>query len=106
MDIEKFLESLSKQEYIELEKIVLDKKIEFENAELKILDFIETNKNDMSFKVKNALLYEANKEIYINKINKARMLSYKSIGAKTLTELEWLLRKNNIDTTYFFQKYI
>ena len=105
MDIEKFLENLSAQEYAELEKYILDKKTERENAELKILDFIEANKYNMSVRVKKALLQAAETDIYVKNLNRTKLQRYRYIGAKTLTELEFLLSENMIDRTYYFQKY-
>ena len=106
MDIENFIENLSAQEYAELEKYILDKKKERENSGLKILDFIEANKYNMSVKVKNVLLKAAETDIYVKNLNRAKLQRYRYTGAKTLTELEILLRENMIDRTYFFQKYI
>lgn len=106
MDIEKFLENLSAQEYAELEKYILDKKKERENSGLKILDFIEANKNNMSVRVKKVLLLAAETDIYVKNLNRAKLHRYRYIGAKTLTELEFLLSENMIDRTYFFKKYI
>ena len=106
MDIEKFLENLSEQEYKELEKYILDKKKERENTGLKILDFIDANKYNMSVKVKKTLLQAAETDIYVKNLNRTKLQRYRFTGAKTLTELEILLRENMIDRTYFFKKYI
>jgi hypothetical protein len=101
MDIKELIESLSEQEYTELEKIVLCKIEERENAEIKIIDFIEANKYDMSVRVKNALLRAADEDVYVKKLKRAKMRKYENVGAKTITELEWLLHTKKVDNRYF-----
>ena len=101
MDIKELVESLSEQEYTELEKIVLCKIEERENAEIKIIDFIEANKYDMSVRVKNALLRAADEDVYVKKLKRVKMRKYENVGAKTITELGWLLHTKKVDIRYF-----
>ncbi len=101
MNLEKFLQSLSESEIIELESILHRRKEIANSKRLKVTEFVELYKYSMSIKLRKLLLFEAKETEYIDMLLSAKLSRYKSIGAKTLTELEQYMKQSFIDTSNF-----
>ena len=100
MDLENFINDLSEEDFLYVIKLVEHRKT-ISNNKMKITDFIEKLKFELSPKLNKLLLQEAKETIFVNRLLKAKLLRHRTIGMKSMNELQYYFKKFNIDTTYF-----
>ena len=100
MELKDFVNNLSEKEFSELIDLVELRKSKTTNL-MTIEEFIEDYKFEISPRLLSLLKKEAKETIYVNRLLKAKLHRYKTIGSRTIMELEFLLRKANIDLKYF-----
>ncbi len=103
MDLKTFVNNLSEKEFSELIDLVEFRKNNTPNI-ITITDFIEEYKFEISPRLLSLLKKEAKETKYVNRLLRAKLHRYKTIGSRTIMELEFLLRKANIDSTYFYSQ--
>ena len=95
-----FIESLTEEEYLELEKIVLLRKNHKDKFRIKISDFIQSNISELSTNLHNVLIIASKKYEYIQDLNRA-IIKEEFRKQKSANELFQLMKKCNINTTYY-----
>lgn len=103
MDLKDFVTNLSEKEFSELVDLVELRKSKTTNI-MTIEEFIEEYKFEISHRLLSLLKKEAKETKYVNRLLRAKLHRYKTIGSRTIMELQLLLRKANIDSTYFYSQ--
>ncbi len=103
MDLENFINNLSEEDFLQVVNLVEHRKAISDNK-MTIVDFIEKYKFEISPRLLRLLQHEAKETKFVNNLLRAKLLRYKTIGGKTVIELEYILKKAKIDLTYFFSQ--
>ena len=122
MDIKKFIAALTNEEYNELEDLILTRlKIQEEKEEdsqsfevnikpkkynskrIKITDFMEKHKSEIPLKIYWALRFYYGKSIYLDKLNREKIMDYRGIGKYTITLLDKILELGGYDTVNYYK---
>lgn len=100
MDLENFITNLSEEDFLQVVKFIEKRKAISQNR-MKLIDFIEILKYELSPKLKKLLLQEAKEIEYVDQLLRAKLLRHRTIGMKSMTELEHYFRRFNIEPYYF-----
>ena len=121
MNIKKFIEILTEDEYMELEEIIIrslknpehkdylqfleDKRIEkdINSKRTNINDFREDHKFEIPARLYWALGWYADEFIYLDKLNRVKILEYRNIGKETIMILDKIMETGNYNTAYYYK---
>ncbi len=122
MNIKKFLESLTINEYNDLEDIIITrlkkqeekeddsqsfeiniKPKKYNSKRIKITDFMEKHKSEIPLKVFWALRFYSEKSIYLDKLNREKIIQYKGMGKHFITFLDKIMEAGGYDTKNYYK---
>ncbi len=123
MDITKFLESLTPNEYNKLVDIITtrineqeekkeddskslettSKTIKNKSKQILISDFMEKHKSEIPLKVFWALRFYSEKSVYLDKLNREKIIQYRGMGKHFITYLDKIMESGGYDTKNYYK---
>ncbi|MCX6232990.1 MAG: hypothetical protein NTZ33_15780 [Bacteroidetes bacterium] len=101
MNFKKIVDSLTEDQFLELDKIISERKA-IKQANITFEDFIKEHKHQLSIRMFNALNNYSKEYKFINELNRKKLLKTPNIGAKSVTEFENLLKRFNYNLENYY----